>query len=83
MAEKIYVGTRKGLFLLNKNGSTWSIERHAFPGEPVSMLLKDPRDGYLYAALTHGHFGPKLHRSSDEEQPDRVWCTSLPGRVDA
>nr|WP_255321491.1 MULTISPECIES: exo-alpha-sialidase [Pseudomonas aeruginosa group] len=33
-----------------------------FLGEPVSMLLADPRDGALYAALNLGHFGVKLWR---------------------
>jgi photosystem II stability/assembly factor-like uncharacterized protein len=30
------------------------------------MSLADPRDGMLYAALSLGHFGVKLRRSSDE-----------------
>lgn len=29
------------------------------------MTLADPRDGAVYAALDHGHFGVKLHRSAD------------------
>ncbi|MCA9040194.1 MAG: exo-alpha-sialidase [Planctomycetaceae bacterium] len=65
MSQKMYVGTRKGLFIFEKTSADWSISRHEFMGEPVSMLMRDPRDGLLYAALTHGHFGPKLHRSDD------------------
>ncbi|QDU79908.1 hypothetical protein Pla110_16280 [Polystyrenella longa] len=65
MSEELYVGTRKGLFILEQNEEDWSIKRHEFPGEPVSMIMPDPRDGMLYAALTHGHFGAKLHRSAD------------------
>ena len=30
------------------------------------MVLRDPRDGYRYLALDHGHFGTKLHRSSGD-----------------
>jgi hypothetical protein len=30
------------------------------------MTLADPRDGAVYAALEHGHFGAKLHRSRDD-----------------
>jgi photosystem II stability/assembly factor-like uncharacterized protein len=30
------------------------------------MLLPDSRDGTLYAALEHGHFGTKLHASGDD-----------------
>ena len=29
------------------------------------MLLHDPRDGTLYAAVEHGHFGTKFHASRD------------------
>ena len=29
------------------------------------MVLQDPRDGVLYAALAHEHFGNKLHRLED------------------
>ena len=39
--------------------------RAGFLAEPVSMMLEDPRDGALYAALHLGHFGAKLHRSRD------------------
>src|SRR5690606_26314744 len=37
----------------------------AFLGAAVSLAMVDPRDGALYAALEHGHFGPKLQRSDD------------------
>ena len=33
------------------------------------MVLPDPRDGALYAALGHGHFGVKLHRSETAARP--------------
>lgn len=65
MSERLYVGTRKGLFTLSSAGGRWSIDRANFLGDNVSMFLQDPRDGKLYAGLTHGHFGAKLHRSSD------------------
>ena len=29
------------------------------------MVLPDNGSGYMYAALNLGHFGPKLHRSSN------------------
>ncbi|TDJ74834.1 MAG: hypothetical protein E2O38_00980 [Proteobacteria bacterium] len=37
----------------------------AFLGDNVSMVLPGAHDGFLYAALEHGHFGAKLHRSRD------------------
>jgi hypothetical protein len=57
---KLYVGTKKGLFVVTGRG----IGRPHFLGDPVSMVLPD-RDGTLYAALNLGHFGVKLHRSED------------------
>jgi hypothetical protein len=72
MAETILVSTRKGLFTVSRNGggdSPWRISKVDFLGDNVSLSLCDPRDGRLYAALDHGHFGVKLHRSL----PDGKW----------
>ncbi len=65
MSDRLYVATRKGLFTAERSGDSWSIIASAFVGDPVTMLLDDPRDGTLYAALNLGHFGVKLHRSDD------------------
>lgn len=65
MSKRCHVGTRKGLFTLVHEDGAWSIERVSFLGEPITMLLPDRRDGALYAVLTLGHFGTKLHRSLD------------------
>ncbi len=66
MADRIFLGTRKGLFTLKRGGSGWAIERTDFLGDPVSMLLQDARDEEtLYAALSLGHFGEKLRRTRD------------------
>ena len=66
MADRIHVATRKGLFEFRRDGDTFVLSRRAFLGEPVTMTLRDPRDGTLYAALDLGHFGAKLHRSDDD-----------------
>lgn len=66
MSSQIHIATRKGLFQLDRSSSGWSLGRNDFHGEHVSMVLKDHRDGTTYAALNHGHFGVKLHRSSDD-----------------
>ncbi|ACL65066.1 glycosyl hydrolase, BNR repeat protein [Anaeromyxobacter dehalogenans 2CP-1] len=73
-SDRLSVATRKGLFLLERGARGWEIERCAFLGDPVSLVLDDPRDGTLYAALALGHFGVKLHRSDDR---GRTW-TELP-----
>jgi hypothetical protein len=66
MSNRILVGTRKGLFTVERTGAAptpWIIARTDFLGDNVSMVLADARDGRLYAALDHGHFGVKMHRS--------------------
>jgi hypothetical protein len=61
----LLVGSRKGLFAIEKAASGWRLGAPHFPGEPVTQLLADPHDGTWYAALRLGHFGVKLKRSTD------------------
>jgi photosystem II stability/assembly factor-like uncharacterized protein len=69
MADRFLVGTRKGMFCFARAGrGSWKIERTDFLGAPVTMLMSDPRTRTIYAALAHGHFGCKLHRSIDGGQ---------------
>lgn len=68
MSNRIYAATRKGLFTFDRiraRSRPWEITNAAFLGVPVSIVLPDPRDGWVYAAVGHGHFGTKLHRSKD------------------
>jgi len=65
MSSQLLIGTRKGLFLYERNQGKWAITQTAFLGAQVPMVLRDPSDQSLYAALNHGHFGSKLHRSTD------------------
>jgi len=65
MSDQLYVATRKGLFTLDRGAKDWRVSHAAFVGDPVSMVLRDPRDGAMYAALGHGHFGVKLHKSEN------------------
>lgn len=64
-ADRVFVGTRKGLFVLARKDGRLSVSHVAFLGAPVTMVLPDPRDGSVYVALNHGHFGAKMHRSTD------------------
>ncbi|HEX4997596.1 MAG TPA: exo-alpha-sialidase [Terriglobia bacterium] len=66
MSERFFVATRKGLFTVDRSRSGWSIGRAAFIGDNVTIAMRDPRNGDLFAALNHGHFGVKLHRSRNE-----------------
>lgn len=63
---RILVATRKGLFLFAPGADGLPCLREtAFVGLRVSMVAQDPRDGAIYAAVHHEHFGPKIHRSDD------------------
>jgi photosystem II stability/assembly factor-like uncharacterized protein len=64
-ADRCFVGTRKGLFVLERTGGKLAVARVEFLGAPVTMVLPDPRDGALYVSVKHGHFGAKMHRSTD------------------
>lgn len=66
MSDRLLIGTRKGLFELRRSNGDWRIANTAFLGDPVSMLLRDSRDGVVYAAQALGHFGVKLQRSIDD-----------------
>ena len=61
MADRLHVGTRKGLFELARNRDGWEIADVQFLGDPVSAVLIEP-DRSVYAALDLGHFGAKLWR---------------------
>lgn len=65
MSQRALLSTRKGLFILERAGQAWTITQRQFLGVSVLNAFADPRDGAIYAALDHGHFGPKLHRSDD------------------
>ncbi len=66
MSDEVVVSTRKGLFRVVRNAGCWDIDGVAFVGDNVSLALTDARSGSVYAALDHGHFGVKLHRSTGD-----------------
>jgi hypothetical protein len=65
MAQDLFVCTRKGLFRFERSGGSWQQAYVAFLGQPVTAFLADPRNGNWFAALNLGHFGAKLHRSTN------------------
>jgi hypothetical protein len=65
MGVRCHVATRKGLFTVENGAGGWTVSGASFLGDPVSAVLHDSRSSVLYAALHHGHFGCKLHRSYD------------------
>lgn len=68
MSDHCWIATRKGLIKAQQaddRGWALSPSPPQFPGEPVTALLPQNDAGITYAALNLGHFGPKLHRSTD------------------
>jgi photosystem II stability/assembly factor-like uncharacterized protein len=66
MNDQFLVGTRKGLFRIERDRQGhWGIANTWFAGDPVSAVLAEPGGKRLYAALDLGHFGVKMQRSDD------------------
>ena len=69
MSEQVPVSTRKGLFTFTRgDDGAWAQSEAKFLGDNVTLSDADARVGCWYAALDHGHFGVKLHRSEDRGQ---------------
>ena len=60
MSDRLYVGTRKGLFELQRRNGAWDVTDVQFLGDPVSAVLA--HDGMVHAGLDLGHFGAKYWR---------------------
>lgn len=65
MAKRLYVAYRKGLLIYERDAGGWRHASTAFLGSPVTMVLASADNRTIFAALNLGHFGTKLHRSSD------------------
>jgi photosystem II stability/assembly factor-like uncharacterized protein len=65
MKPTILLGTRKGFIAYVYKNSHWKTENISFDGIPVSIAFADERTGTWWACLDHGHWGVKLHRSSN------------------
>lgn len=65
MSVRLWAGSKKGVFTLERQKNTWTIASVAFLGDHAVIVFPDARDGSVYAAFDHGHFGAKLHRSPD------------------
>jgi len=63
--NRLILGTRKGLLILERDGLRWKRTVTAHEGIPVPYAIRDPRTDVLWASLDHGHWGQKLTRSSD------------------
>src|SRR5438270_514281 len=69
MSDRLWAATRKGVFSIDRSAAgSWKIGSAHFLGDNATIVCQDPRDGALYVALDHGHFGVKMHRSRDAGQ---------------
>jgi photosystem II stability/assembly factor-like uncharacterized protein len=66
MSNQIILGTRKGTLILDRKADGWKPRPIAHPGMSISYAARDPRDGTIWAAMDHAHWGPKLSRSKDD-----------------
>lgn len=64
-ANRMLVGSRKGLLDFRRNAEGWALKHTSHLGVPVPWATLDPRDGALWASLDHGHWGQKLSRAKD------------------
>jgi photosystem II stability/assembly factor-like uncharacterized protein len=65
VSDRIVVGTRKGLFVVERRGGRWLPRLVGHAGAGVNFAARDPHTGTLWALLGHGHWGAKLSRSTD------------------
>lgn len=63
--NRIVLGTRKGLLVLDRNGRSWHVSHGQMPGVPFSHVMVDPRTDTIWACADHGHWGQKLYRSDN------------------
>lgn len=65
MQTKLLVGTSKGLIIYAQTNDHWGIDSVQFEGLPVSLAYIDERTNRWWIALSHRHWGEKLHWSED------------------
>lgn len=60
----LLAGTSKGLIVYARK-SRWTLKSIHFKGLPVSMVYADAHTGRWWVAISHRHWGQKLHYSDD------------------
>lgn len=66
MKTTLLISTRKGLITYNySNDGKWVYKNTSFLGIPVSLAYVDQDTDTWWACLDHGHWGCKLHRSTN------------------
>ena len=65
MADTLYVSTRKGLMVYRRGANNWAHHATHFLGSLTSVTLPGLDGKTIIVALNLGHFGVKMHRSTD------------------
>src|SRR5947209_6147253 len=65
MAERLYLGTRKGLMIYGRNGKGWAHKNTAFLASPVSIMLASHDNLTILTALHLSLYSAKLHSYID------------------
>ncbi len=78
MSDRLYVGTRKGLFELHRSKRGWDIADTKFLGDPVTAVLA--HDGATFAGLDLGHFGAKLWRRAGKGDWQELPAPAFPAK---
>jgi hypothetical protein len=68
--QKLLIGTSKGLVIAHISDDSCELNDVHFTGMPVSMVYVDDRSKTWWLALSHRHWGDKLHYSNDD---GRTW----------
>jgi len=74
---RLFVGTRKGLFPVEKRSDGWHVGDPFFLGVPILNAKSDPRDGSVWALAGHGHWGAKLYVARGGEFEETT-CPAFP-----
>jgi photosystem II stability/assembly factor-like uncharacterized protein len=75
---ELLIGTRKGAFILNSDGSrrSWSVRGPFCETWPIHHVVRSSTDGMLFAAGGNAWYGPSVWRSSDD---GATWSQSSEG----
>src|SRR5258708_5709178 len=65
MQAQLLVGTAKGLVIYQYTDRQWAVLDVLFDGLPISMVYDDERSHTWWVAVSHRHWGEKLHNSKD------------------
>ena len=60
--ENLALATRKGLLILSNKAGSSKVVHEGFPGAHVAISFLDRRNQNLFACISDGHFGTKIHR---------------------